>query len=224
MARLCPCRRLRAHPHCGRRYDKAHGIRKAMVACLQARFPDFGLKYSIGGQISFDVFPIVRGVWVWVGGVGVHRRADLVRRVPHRAWRVGARGGWAHTRVRVGVVRVQGWDKTFCLRYLTDKYDEIHFFGAPGWTEAVVEGGGGLCVCSFQPLVPLTHPPTPLPPPTWPGDKTFEGGNDYEIFTSPLTIGHTVTSPDDTRRQVEEALGHAVAAAPAGGAAGSGSA
>ena len=33
------------------------------------------------------------------------------------------------------------------------------------------------------------------------GDKTFEGGNDYEIFTSERTIGHTVTSPDDTKEQ-----------------------
>lgn len=41
-------------------YDAVHGIRKAMVTALQTRFADFGLKYSIGGQISFDVFPIVR--------------------------------------------------------------------------------------------------------------------------------------------------------------------
>lgn len=33
------------------------------------------------------------------------------------------------------------------------------------------------------------------------GDKTFEGGNDYEIFSHSRTIGHTVTSPDDTREQ-----------------------
>jgi phosphomannomutase len=33
------------------------------------------------------------------------------------------------------------------------------------------------------------------------GDKTFVGGNDYEIFTHERTIGHTVTSPDDTRDQ-----------------------
>jgi len=30
------------------------------------------------------------------------------------------------------------------------------------------------------------------------GDKTFLGGNDYEIFSSERTIGHTVTSPEDT--------------------------
>ena len=33
------------------------------------------------------------------------------------------------------------------------------------------------------------------------GDKTFPGGNDYEIFTHERTIGHTVTSPDDTKEQ-----------------------
>lgn len=33
------------------------------------------------------------------------------------------------------------------------------------------------------------------------GDKTFAGGNDYEIFTHPRTIGHTVTSPEDTKEQ-----------------------
>ena len=42
-------------------------------------FPDLGLRFSIGGQISFDVFP-------------------------------------------------NGWDKTFCLKYLTE-YPSIHFFG-----------------------------------------------------------------------------------------------
>ncbi|ESQ39227.1 hypothetical protein EUTSA_v10001604mg [Eutrema salsugineum] len=30
------------------------------------------------------------------------------------------------------------------------------------------------------------------------GDKTYEGGNDYEIYESPKTIGHSVTSPNDT--------------------------
>jgi phosphomannomutase len=33
------------------------------------------------------------------------------------------------------------------------------------------------------------------------GDKTMPGGNDYEIFAHPRVIGHTVTSPDDTRQQ-----------------------
>ncbi len=40
------------------RYDKIHGVRAAMVAALRAEFPDIGFTYSVGGQISFDVFPL----------------------------------------------------------------------------------------------------------------------------------------------------------------------
>ena len=36
------------------------------------------------------------------------------------------------------------------------------------------------------------------------GDKTFPGGNDYEIFSDPRTIGHTVLNPDDTYAQVKK--------------------
>ncbi|XP_039134357.1 phosphomannomutase-like [Dioscorea cayenensis subsp. rotundata] len=54
----------------------------------------------------------------------------------------------------------QGWDKTYCLRYLND-FQEIHFFG----------------------------------------DKTYKGGNDFEIYESERTVGHTVTSPKDTAEQ-----------------------
>ncbi|WWC86034.1 uncharacterized protein L201_000905 [Kwoniella dendrophila CBS 6074] len=36
------------------------------------------------------------------------------------------------------------------------------------------------------------------------GDKTFKGGNDYEIFSDPKVTGHTVTSPEDTMRQLDE--------------------
>ncbi|XP_024992589.1 phosphomannomutase [Cynara cardunculus var. scolymus] len=54
----------------------------------------------------------------------------------------------------------QGWDKTYCLKYL-DEFEEIHFFG----------------------------------------DKTYKGGNDHEIYESARTVGHTVTSPDDTMDQ-----------------------
>lgn len=94
------------------RFDKEAGVRKAMVARLREEFADLGLTYSIGGQISFDVFP-------------------------------------------------KGWDKTYCLQFLDASFPTIHFFG----------------------------------------DKTYEGGNDFEIFTSERTQGHTVTSPADTREQ-----------------------
>lgn len=97
-------------------FDLANDVRKNMVDAMRKEFSDLKLTYSIGGQISFDVFP-------------------------------------------------EGWDKTYCLRYLSpDEFDEIHFFG----------------------------------------DKTFEGGNDFEIFSHERTIGHTVTSPDDTRVQCEK--------------------
>ena len=83
-----------------------------MVQVLQEKFASMDLTFSIGGQISFDVFP-------------------------------------------------KGWDKTFCLQYIPD-FDTKHFFG----------------------------------------DKTYKGGNDHEIFESSHTVGHTVTSPEDTQAQV----------------------
>lgn len=95
------------------RYDKEKNIRATMVATLQQKFAHLGLTYSVGGQISFDVFPT-------------------------------------------------GWDKTFCLQYVEKDFEEIHFFG----------------------------------------DKTYQGGNDFEIFSSEKTVGHTVTSPEDTRAQL----------------------
>jgi len=63
------------------KYDAIHKIRPTFVSVLQSKFADLNLTYSIGGQISFDVFP-------------------------------------------------QGWDKTYCLRFLeADNFKEIHFFG-----------------------------------------------------------------------------------------------
>jgi len=93
-----------------------HKIREKFVQSLQEKFSSFSLTYSIGGQISFDVFP-------------------------------------------------KGWDKTYCLTHLKDEgFTEIHFCG----------------------------------------DKTFKGGNDYEIFTHPDVIGHSVTSPEDTVKIMKE--------------------
>lgn len=97
------------------KYDLANGIRAKFVDTLRERFAHLDLTFSVGGQISFDVFP-------------------------------------------------RGWDKTYCLRFVKADFDEIHFFG----------------------------------------DKTFEGGNDFEIFTSPDTVGHTVVGPSDTIRQLQE--------------------
>ncbi|KAF9499454.1 eukaryotic phosphomannomutase [Pleurotus eryngii] len=97
-------------------YDREHGLREKFVKILQEKFADYGLTYSIGGQISFDVFP-------------------------------------------------HGWDKTYALNHVQDEgFEEIHFFG----------------------------------------DKTYKGGNDYEIFSDPRTKGHTVSSPADTQRILKE--------------------
>lgn len=83
---------------------------------LQEKFADYGLTFSIGGQISFDVFP-------------------------------------------------KGWDKTYALgRVEKEGFREIHFFG----------------------------------------DKTYKGGNDYEIFSDERTIGHAVTKPEDTIKLLKE--------------------
>jgi len=97
-------------------FDLKNNIRTTFVSVLQSKFAHLNLKYSIGGQISFDVFP-------------------------------------------------EGWDKTYCLNFIPEGvYDEIHFFG----------------------------------------DKTFQGGNDYEIFTHPRVIGHTTTSPSHTIEQCKQ--------------------
>eukprot|EP00933_Yihiella_yeosuensis_P063018 TRINITY_DN66059_c0_g1_i1.p1 TRINITY_DN66059_c0_g1~~TRINITY_DN66059_c0_g1_i1.p1 ORF type:complete len:262 (-),score=49.02 TRINITY_DN66059_c0_g1_i1:136-921(-) len=103
------------------KFDLANNIRKNMVEKMKVEFADYKLTYSIGGQISFDVFP-------------------------------------------------QGWDKTYCLRYLPEgDFDEVHFFG----------------------------------------DKTFEGGNDYEIFTHERTKGHSIedANPLTTLKKLEELFG-----------------
>jgi phosphomannomutase len=69
--------------------DKVHQIRKQMIEKIETNWnnyvfehhlPFVPLHFSIGGQISVDIFP-------------------------------------------------SGWDKTYCLQFLENKYHEIHFFG-----------------------------------------------------------------------------------------------
>jgi phosphomannomutase len=95
-------------------YDIEHDIRPTMVRKLKEEFPDYGLTYSIGGQISFCLNFIAQ-------------EKD----------------------------REDGVD-----------YQTIHFFG----------------------------------------DKTYKGGNDYEIYSDERTIGHSVKNPDDTYAQLQELL------------------
>jgi len=99
-------------------YDKQHNIRTTFIKVLQDKFPDYGLTYSIGGKISFDIFP-------------------------------------------------HGWDKTYSLNHVADEeFEEIHFVG----------------------------------------DKTLPGGNDYEIYADPRTIGHAVENPAHTIRLLKESF------------------
>lgn len=99
-------------------FDKEKNVRKKMIEKIKNKWWFYvttnnlklpSLKFSIGGQISFDVFP-------------------------------------------------EGWDKTYCLQFIENDYDEIHFFG----------------------------------------DKTTEGGNDFEIFNDSRVIGHHVDCYQDT--------------------------
>ncbi|KAK3761360.1 hypothetical protein RRG08_060927 [Elysia crispata] len=40
------------------KYDQEHKVREKFVEALRAEFPDAGLVFAIGGQISIDVFPV----------------------------------------------------------------------------------------------------------------------------------------------------------------------
>lgn len=39
------------------KYDHKHNVRKSMIEILKKEFAELNLSYSIGGQISFDVYP-----------------------------------------------------------------------------------------------------------------------------------------------------------------------
>ncbi|TLS29350.1 hypothetical protein PpBr36_01154 [Pyricularia pennisetigena] len=104
-------------------YDKVHQVRAKFVEALKEKFADFGLTFSIGGEISFDIFP-------------------------------------------------KGWDKTYCLNHLE--------------AEAKKDGGIQYTTIHFF------------------GDKYMEGGNDYEIYSDPRTIGHAVDSPQDTMNELKK--------------------
>ena len=106
--------------------DEKEKYREELIKNIKRRWDNYiyennncgvKLSYSIGGQISIDIFP-------------------------------------------------EGWDKTYCLQFVEGKYDNIYFFG----------------------------------------DKTYEGGNDYEIFNSNLTIGYTVENPEHTIKLIEKEI------------------
>ena len=36
------------------------------------------------------------------------------------------------------------------------------------------------------------------------GDKTYKGGNDYEIYEDERTVGHAVASPEETMAELRK--------------------
>jgi phosphomannomutase len=36
------------------------------------------------------------------------------------------------------------------------------------------------------------------------GDQTQKGGNDHELYHDPRVVGHSVTSPEDTLKQLQD--------------------
>ncbi|CAG9481247.1 unnamed protein product [Plasmodium vivax] len=98
-------------------YNAEHSTLRVFQLDLMRSFSQFGLTFSIGGQISIDCFP-------------------------------------------------SGWDKTFCLRHIDGLFSEVLFFG----------------------------------------DKTEEGGNDYEIFHDQRVRGFSVKSPDETEEIIKSFL------------------
>lgn len=59
MLNVCPMGRqcTRSERNMFVEYEKKHKVREDMIKILQKEFVDVDLQYSIGGQISFDVFP-----------------------------------------------------------------------------------------------------------------------------------------------------------------------
>ena len=59
MMNICPCGRQcsREERQIFHDFDKVHNIRTKMIEALSKEFHDVDLTYSIGGQISFDIFP-----------------------------------------------------------------------------------------------------------------------------------------------------------------------
>lgn len=137
-----------------------------MVAALKEKFADMNLTYSIGGQISFDVFPKVQLSFsshylclvgaAWVTSVFQTPLLFTVPPYPPTILQCSCSAHAAHTaNIRRPLLRssfrsickkytvaktcnvktcnafafVQGWDKTYCLQFLTKEFDTIHFFG-----------------------------------------------------------------------------------------------
>ncbi len=91
---------------------------------------------------------------------------------------------------------MQGWDKTYCLQFLTNEFDTIHFFGDKTFEVSA------LPLCPLRCSIVCQH--CIVGTAAGGMHAGLQGGNDYEIFSSDQTIGHTVASPAETVRQCTE--------------------
>lgn len=105
-------------------YTQIHNIRPKMVSALREKFAHLNLTFSIGGQISFDVSVLEAILWTIVFIpkllIYIYRERERLRWIVNCSLQVFP----------------QGWDKTYCLRYLND-FQEIHFFGDKTYKVAI---------------------------------------------------------------------------------------
>ena len=161
-------------------YDMEHNVRTKMVEVLKAEFEDMNLTYSIGGQISFDVRT----------ARAPHRPHGAVT-PPGRATAASACAGSLTSSVRAtGGVRPSG----SALTPRRPSTPAIRIRTPAAIVRQVFPNGWDKTFClQYLDEFDSVH---------FFGDKTYKGGNDHEIFESERTVGHTVTSPEDTMRQV----------------------
>ena len=126
-----------------------------MVSVLREKFAHLNLTFSIGGQISFDV-SVHSSLFLTLM---IHRFASMY--LMH------------YLLICLQQVFPQGWDKTYCLRYLDD-FPEIHFFGDKTYKVSFFI----LHNSSLENFLPLQPPP---PPP-----KKNKNKNKNDLVMNPL--------------------------------------
>ncbi len=169
-----------------------------MVEAMRAEFADLNLTFSIGGQISFDVFP-----------QGWDKRFALQVAPAHTQFKQSPRNDLQKKKKTIKKTKI------LMLRAFVGLFSQAFcLFSLPT-----------LPASTSHKLPPLFSLPFPFPgalisknPNTHAskyvekefdeihffGDKTSAGGNDFEIFEDERTIGHTVTSPEHTMQLCKE--------------------
>lgn len=137
------------------KFDLEHKIREKFVQAIKEQFPDLGLTYVYNPHP-----PLTSNL---KNNLDINSTNHLLTHLPNNSYSIGGQISFD--------VFPSGWDKTYCLQHVEAEkqlsgidYSTVHFFG----------------------------------------DKTYKGGNDYEIFEDPRTVGHSVTSPEDTMAELKK--------------------